>query len=162
MTKTLRSIAHTFYSDANLELSNFIPETEGKEYAASTFQLNDLKVIYREGKITPKKIGQFVTFWKRNSEGNTEPLHESDDFDFYIITVQHENKTGQFIFSKSILIKQGIISTQKKEGKRGFRLYPAWDNPTSTQAIKTQCWQLNHFCDFSVQNSQHCLKIRIR
>ena len=54
-------------------------------------------------------------------------------------------KKGVFKFSKEVLIKHGIVSTEKKDGKRGFRVYPIWDKTTSKQAIKAQIWQLEYF-----------------
>jgi hypothetical protein len=36
-------------------------EAESAEYGAYTFELNDLSVRFRVAKITPTKIGQFVT-----------------------------------------------------------------------------------------------------
>ena len=96
-------------------------------------------------KITPKKVGQFVTFWKRNGNEPIEPLNEADKIDFYVVNVRAEIKFGQFVFPKSILIKKGIVSTDKKEGKRGFRVYPLWNITGNKQATKTQKWQLNYF-----------------
>jgi len=49
------------------------------------------------------------------------------------------------VFPKSVLIEKGILSTSKKDGKRGFRVYPIWDKTISQQAVKTQNWQLNYF-----------------
>jgi len=92
-------------------------------------------------------------------EGITEPYSEIDEFDILIINVKTENKFGQFIFPKSILIKKRIISTLKKEGKRGFRVYPIWDIAINKQAKKTQEWQLNYFfelnqiTDFTIVNT---------
>jgi len=37
------------------------------------------------------------------------------------------------------------ISTEKKDKKRGFRVYSKWDKVQNRQAEKTQKWQLNHF-----------------
>jgi len=145
MTDNLNLINSTVYKKCKLSISNFEKETESKEYNAFRFELNGLKIVYRKAKVTPKKIGQFVTFWKRNKNGIIEPLDETDPINFYVITVEAEKKAGQFIFPKSILIKKGIISTNKKEGKRGFRVYPLWDEPKSNQAIKTQKWQLDYF-----------------
>jgi hypothetical protein len=44
-----------------MELTELITEKEGQEYEASRFNLNGLKVISSKAKITPAKIGQFVT-----------------------------------------------------------------------------------------------------
>ena len=82
-----------------------------------------------------------MTIWKRNNHGITIPFDISDDLDFIIIGAKRENDLGQFIFPKSILAEKGIISTDNKEGKRGIRIYPPWDDVTNKQAEKTQIWQ---------------------
>lgn len=120
-------------------------EQEGKEYQACNFQLNNYSIICRTAKVTPKKAGQFVTFWKRDAEGITTPFDENDTFDFYVINVKDTYGMGQFVIPKAVLMEKGIISTSKKEGKRGFRVYPSWIKVSSKQAIKTQKWQLNYF-----------------
>ncbi|MHA7109604.1 MepB family protein [Sunxiuqinia elliptica] len=141
----LNQIEVSVYEACKLQISNLSYEQEGKAYEACQFRLNKLKIICRTAKITPKKAGQFVTCWKRNDAGITEPFAENDQFDFLVINVSKENSIGQFVFPKSILKSQGILSTDKKDGKRGFRVYPAWDKTTSKQAEKTQSWQLNYF-----------------
>lgn len=42
-----------------------------------------------------------------------------------------------------------ILSDQTREGKRGIRVYPIWDETTSKQAEKTQEWQIKYFLDCS-------------
>lgn len=133
------------YKNCFLQITNFKLETESKEYDGCQFELNNLRVISRTAKITPKKAGQFVTFWKRNKNGIIEPFQENDAIDFYVVNVKSKQSFGQFVFPKSVLIKQGIISTENKEGKRAFRVYPSWDIPKSKQAEQTQKWQLNYF-----------------
>ena len=124
-------------------------DPESKDYKGATYQINSKRVISRSSKITPKKTGQFVTFWKRNQKGITEPFNIESKFDFFVIDVVKDDKKGQFILPKEILQTKGIISSNEKEGKRGFRVYPMWDKPTSKQAIKTQNWQLNYFIEFN-------------
>lgn len=145
MDSNFNKIRAEVYDRCNFEISNYSIESESQEYAASRFELNGRKIRYRNAKVTPKKIGQFVTYWKRNSNGITEPLQETDEIDFYVITACFNNQFGQFVFPKSILIKKGIISSETKQGKRGFRVYPIWDKVTSKQAKKTQDWQLKYF-----------------
>ncbi len=65
------------------------------------------------------------------------------------LNIQSLYQLGQFIFPKSVLCQQGILTVNDKEGKRGFRVYPPWDNTINKQAIKTQKWQLNYFLDLS-------------
>ncbi|MFK7983697.1 MAG: MepB family protein [Saprospiraceae bacterium] len=141
----LTLIQTNIYDKCGLHVSDFKKEDESKEYGACRFKLNGFKIVSRKAKVTPKKMGQFVTFWKRKLNGIIEPLDEFDPIDFYTITVNANTQFGQFVFPKPILIKKGIISTDKKEGKRGFRVYPTWDKTESNQAKKTQNWQLNYF-----------------
>lgn len=145
MDNNLQIIKSKIYDKFGLEISNFRKEAESKEYDACRFELNGLKVIYRNAKITPKKVGQFVTFWKRNGKEPIEPLSENDRVDYFVVNVRRDNDFGQFVFPKSVLIENGIISTNKKEGKRAFRVYPNWDVPKNKQAEKSQKWQLKYF-----------------
>ena len=137
------------FKPCNLILKNIELEPESPEYAAQTFQLNHYKIIFRKAKVTPKKIGQFVTIWKRNEQGITSPFHLIDDFDHFIIATETPTNFGIFVFPKSILHENKIISDEKKEGKRGIRVYPIWDDPTSKQAQKTQEWQTKYFLDLT-------------
>ncbi|MDP2688185.1 MAG: MepB family protein [Aequorivita sp.] len=141
----MNEIHKEIYRNCGLKISDFITEPESKEYSACQFQIDGRLVISRTAKITPKKVGQFVTFWNRNTKGITQPFSEKDNFQFYIINVQMENRMGQFVFPKSILITKGIVTTEKKDGKRGFRVYPDWDTTNNKQAEKTQQWQLDYF-----------------
>ena len=149
MINSLEKIKSSIYNNCNFKVSNVIIDKESQEYEGCEFLLDEKIIIFRTSKITPKKIGQFVTFWKRNQKGITEPFSENDTIDFYVINVQFENKTGQFVFPKSVLIENEILSTSKKDGKRGFRVYPIWDKTINKQAVKTQKWQLNYFFEIN-------------
>lgn len=151
MENNLKQIKAEVYEKSGLKMSDFKTETESKEYDACRFELNGRKIISRNSKITPKKVGQFVTFWKRNGNGPIEPFEENDQIDFYAVNVRTENEFGQFVFPKSVLIKKGIISTEKKDGKRAFRVYPSWENVNNKQAERTQKWQLDFF--YEINNS---------
>lgn len=137
------------FDRCDLECTQPEPEDESAEYSAYRFEINCKKVCYREAKITPTKTGQFVTLWKRNIYGTIEPFDFSDIIDFVIISVRKENKFGQFIFPKAVLLAKGIFSTATKEGKRATRVYPPWDLTTSKQAQKTQQWQSEYFLELS-------------
>ena len=141
----LEKIKLTIYNKLNYKISAVVIDKESQEYDGCEFVLDDKRIIFRTSKITPKKVGQFVTFWKRNEKEITEPFSENYTIDYYVINVQSENQVGQFVFPKSVLIEKGIISTSKKDGKRGFRVYPIWDKTISQQAVATQKWQLNYF-----------------
>jgi hypothetical protein len=120
---------------------------ESKEYGACTFELNGKIIEQRVAKITPTKTGQFVTVWKRNKEGITEPFNIADNFDFVIITARDNENFGQFIFPRLVLADKGVITRNGKEGKREIRVYPPWDITTNKQAEKTQNWQTKYFCN---------------
>ncbi len=129
-----------------LKISQTIVESESSEYGACTFTLNNSNILFRTAKITPTKIGQFVTLWKRVAQGPIQPFESSDSIDFFIISVRKEEHFGLFIFPKSVLIRKEIVS-DKKEGKRAIRVYPPWDITNSKQAQKTQKWQLDYFLE---------------
>ena len=156
MSDTLFQIQSEVYTQCGFKLKNVEMELESQNYQACQFKLDGLTIICRTAKITPKKSGQFVTFWKRSVKGPITPFETSDNFDFFIVNVQSDNKIGQFIFPKSVLLKKGIISTEQKEGKRAFRVYPPWNKTTSKQAEQTQKWQVNYFYDLrSVENNEN-------
>ncbi len=157
MDNNLSQINTEVYEKCGLKISNFQIETESKEYNACRFELNGLTIISRNSKITPKKVGQFVTFWKRNGNGIIEPYNETENFDFYAVNVRMAKGFGQFVFPKSVLIKKGIISTANKEGKRGFRVYPNWDIVNNKQAERTQKWQLDFF--YEINDSIDLIKV---
>ena len=146
----LKVVKELIYDKCDLNLTNLEQNLESADYGACSFKLNGKTIQYRTSKITPTKIGQFVTIWKRNNEGITEPFNITDNFDLIIITSKSGNNFGQFVFPKSVLADNGIITKNGKEGKRGIRVYPPWDITTNKQAIKTQSWQIKYF--FTIKN----------
>lgn len=151
------------FEKLDLHISNLYIEKESQDYYAAQFELNDLKIIFREAKITPTKIGQFVTFWKRMEEKPIHPFTTSDDFDLVIINTNTPTNLGQFVFPKSILEQKGYLQSQSEKGKLGFRVYPSWDKTLNKQAQQTQKWQLNYFLetpiDFSKAKSLYSKKL---
>jgi hypothetical protein len=141
----LKIAKESVYDLCGLQLTNLHVQHEGTVYGACSFNLNGKLIQHRVSKITPTKTGQFVTVWKRNKQGITAPFDYNDDIDFIIITSRSGDQLGQFIFPKSILLQEGILTQPTKEGKRGMRVYPPWDLPTNKQAKKTQDWQTNYF-----------------
>lgn len=141
----LLEIQQLIYDKCSLKIKNLVIEPESSRYKACMFELNSLKILFREAKISPRKTGQFVTCWKRNRNGQTEPFEEEDNIDFYIINTRFEKLFGQFVIPRSKLVQQGVISSIRGPGKRGFRVYPPWNTTESRQAAKTQAWQLDYF-----------------
>lgn len=131
----------------NMKVSAYQDHTEAKEYSGCEYQLDLYHFIQRTAKITPKKVGQFVTLWKRDKQGETVPFSDKDLLDFVAILCFQNKRIGHFLFPKDILLKKKIISNSAKatDGKRGFRVYPKWDIPKSKLATSTQAWQLEYF-----------------
>jgi hypothetical protein len=141
----LNIIKEIVFDKCGFVLTKLKQHLESVDYQACSFVLNGKIIEYRFSKITPTKIGQFVTIWKRNKDGITQPFDILDDIDFIIITSKSGDNFGLFIFPKVILAEKGIITKNNKEGKRGIRVYPPWDITTNKQAIKTQSWQTKYF-----------------
>jgi len=148
MKKELTHLDNTLFDAFGLNISNIHKEEETGDYCGYNFQLGSLHIKYRKAKVTPKKVGQFVALWKRNTKGKTEPYNNDDNFDFYVVETEYEHNRGCFIFPKTILAEKKILSVNEKEGKRGFRVYPIWDVPENKQAISTKSWQTLYFIDF--------------
>ncbi len=131
----------------NLDISDFSVLKESQEYSACRFNLNSKTVEFREAKTTPKKTGQFVTIWRRNNAGITQPFCKTDHFDYIIVACETDHRFGVFIFPKSVLIEKKIVTANGIEGKRGIRVYPLWDTPSNPQSQKTQTWQSPYFVE---------------
>jgi hypothetical protein len=156
MSEATSSIINSFHNDLKIAkegvydkcgfiLTNLRLDVESKAYEACSFQLNGKFVQYRVAKITPTKTGQFVTIWKRSSDGITEPFCVSDNIDFIIISARSAGNFGQFIFPKSVLADKGIITQNGKAGKREIRVYPPWEITINKRARQTQAWQMQYF-----------------
>ena len=147
MTEIIQKLEDFVLKSMNLSISKLEKDLECDECVGYNFNVNEFSIKFRKAKITPKKVGQFVTLWKRNVIKQTEPFSENDVFDYYIITTEEDSKLGFYIFPKAILIEKNILTSAKKEGKRGFRVYPNWVKPENKQAEKTQNWQQNYFVE---------------
>jgi hypothetical protein len=146
LPKNLIQIEEILSTIGNFKITQPVLEPESSEYGACTFVLNNLNIRYRTAKITPTKIGQFVTLWKRINLGPIQPFDSTDPIDLFIVSTRKDSHFGFFIFPKTVLVTKEIVS-DKKEGKRAIRVYPPWDETTSKQAQKTQKWQLDYFLE---------------
>ncbi len=142
----LRSIRDA-YEPAGMKLTGEAQrEAESDDYGASRLSLDHRAVVFRVAKITPTKIGLFVTVWKRPiAGGEIAPLDRDDGVDFVVISTSDAARRGQFVFPQQALVKHGVMSKAGKGGKRGIRVYPPWCKPVVAEAIKTQKWQCEHF-----------------
>lgn len=135
----------TFCQPHGLNYSEPVVEKESFEYGGYSFYINTKLTQFRVSKVTPTKVGFFVTFYKRLASGIIAPYDVEDNIDYFIIAVTQNTTVGFFILSKQALIQHDIISVNNLGGKRGFRLYLPSDMTTNKQAIKTQQWQKEFF-----------------
>lgn len=149
-----------FVNFCGFSFSDFEPDENASDYSGCDFVLNhNIFIKFRSSKVTTKKIGQFVTLWKKDLNGKNIPYDELSKFNYLIIFVKKIDKKGFFIFSKDALIHQKIISNKNICGKMGFRIYPPWDLPTNSQASKTQLLQKDFFYEITDNNN---LKSKIK
>lgn len=140
------------YKACEVNCSKPKPESESKLYAGHDFTLNNMKVKFRVGKSTPTKIGHFVTLWKRIGKNPIQPYDVEDPVDLVVVCVQDGKNVGQFVFSKSVLAAQDILSRSKKGGKRATRVYAPWIKTESSQATDSKIWQTKYFLNLSDPN----------
>ncbi|SFI43422.1 MepB family protein [Halpernia frigidisoli] len=160
MISEIKNLETTILKPLNLSISDIVQDLECEDYFGYDFTIGRFNVKFRKAKITPKKIGKFVTLWKRNVNGKTEPFNITDDFDFYIISAIEKQKSGFFFFPKNILENHQILTSNKKAGKLGFRVYTNWDFPDSKQAIKTKFWQGDYFIDLENNTVENLKKFK--
>jgi hypothetical protein len=145
----LQLITQSLFDPNNFSYSAPQKEAESAGYAAASFTLNGKAIRFRLSKITPTKIGQFVTLWKRIGPGPIQPFDADDELDYVLIACRHAENFGLFVFPKARLLQQDIVAQNGQGGKRAIRVYPPWDNTLSRQAQRTQAWQLNYFLNLS-------------
>lgn len=161
----LESIDKTIYQPNNLQVTSVIEEEQNSDYGAGRFTIgsSDISgeplgievrrksVRLRVAKITPKKTGQFVTFWQKDNENKNQTYHWKASPDLLVIHTLGDNQVwGQFVFPKDILLEKNILRSDLTTGKMAMRVYPFWDKPSSNAAIATQKWQSDYF--FQVLN----------
>lgn len=145
----IKKMDNMIYKPNNLLITDIKEEKQNSEYAGGIFRLNNKTIRFRLSKITPNKIGQFVSFWEKNENMKNQAFSYEAAPDLLVITCIDDNKLGQFIFPKEALLNEKILKTQKQKGKMAMRVYPIWDKPVSNQAKKSQIWQLHYFIDLS-------------
>ena len=145
-----------------LACSPAIVEVDNVEYGAAIAEIGRSPVRFRVGKLTPTKVGLFVTVWRRSLSGSTEPLPAEECIDVLVVCVREESRFGAFAFPKAALVQHGVVSVGGAGGKRGFRVYPPWSATTNRQAKKSQQWQCDYFfemADGSAIDAQRAIRL---
>lgn len=132
---------------------------QSSKYEALEFSINGKKVLYRKGKVTPDRPGNFLSIWKRPDENSADsgtniPYQEYDlDYLFVEVSDGETSKRGMYIFPLAVLINKGIVTSDKAKGKMAFRVFRPWTSSRgelkskvfSDSAKKTQRWQSDYF-----------------
>lgn len=137
------------WEPAGLDVEAPQPEAESADYAACISRVNGAAIRFRLARVTPTKIGQFVTLWQRSAAGPIAPFDLADGVDYFVVATLAGASRGAFVFPLAELAAQGVVSRAGAGGKRAIRVYPPWDRPVARQAIQTQRWQGAYFLDFS-------------
>jgi len=118
----LKLIDNVIYKANGLILSDVNEEKQNAEYDGYTFRLSNKNsskhIRFRVAKITPNKLGQFVSFWEKDSNHVNQPFTIDNTPDLLVIsTFSETDKSGQFVFPKDILIKKILLNRQKQKVK---------------------------------------------
>lgn len=76
------------YEPLGLMCEKLIIEAEGQKYGACEFEIKSRRIKFRVAKITPTKMGQFVTFWKRIGNSPIMPYDILDPLDVLVVSVR--------------------------------------------------------------------------
>lgn len=124
-----------------------IPEMQNSDYESGIVQIGEEAWHIRTARNTPTKPGAFVAFWQRDEEGNTAPFSDDDPAAGLLVFVEQHDRRGVFRFAAAHLTQLGITSG-RRPGKRGFRVYPSWFVGLNAQATTTQRAQAPAFQEF--------------
>jgi hypothetical protein len=113
------------------------PETQNGDYESGIAHIGGEAWHIRTARNTPTKPGAFVAFWQRDADGTTMPFSDDDAGVGLLVFVEQQGRRGVFRFSGAHLAELGITSG-RRAGKRGFRVYPSWCAGLNPQATATQ------------------------
>lgn len=139
--------AFAVYSAAAGISADVTPEAQTTDYESGIVQIGDEAWRIRTARTTPTKPGAFVAFWQRDADGRTAPFNDDDPAAGLLVFVEQQGRRGVFRFTGAHLIELGITSG-RRPGKRGFRVYPSWCADLNAQATATHRAQAPAFREF--------------
>ena len=131
------------------QVSNVEIETLNIEYESCIFNINQKEYRHRKAKKTPNKKGYFTVFWVKDDNKKNRPYKREETQEKLIITVIDEDRKGQFIFPKELLLKKNIIESENNKGKMAMRVYPDGETELNKTAEQTKKWQSDYFIDLT-------------
>lgn len=123
------------------------PATQNSDYESGIARIGDETWHIRTARNTPTKPGAFVAFWQREADGATAPFGDDDLAAGLYVFVNQQGRRGVFRFTSAHLAELGITSG-KRPGKRGFRVYPNWCDELNARATATQRAQGSAFQEY--------------
>ena len=123
------------------------PAAQNSDYESGLARIGDETWHIRTARNTPTKPGAFVAFWQRDAGGSTAPFGDGDLTAGLYVFVEQQGRRGVFRFTGTHLAELGITSG-RRPGKRGFRVYPSWCEGLNTQATATQRAQGSAFEEY--------------
>lgn len=123
------------------------PEAQNSDYESGIAEIDGELWHIRTARNTPTKPGAFVAFWQRDEAGDTAPFTSEDAAAGLLVFVEQAGGRGVFRFTRHHLADLGI-TTGKRPGKRGFRVYPTWCTGLNRQATTTQNAQAPAFHEY--------------
>lgn len=157
--ESLDYLKETLGKVSHFPLENIQVEEQNKAYEGVTFSIGKQTFRSRKAKITPKKLGYFVVFWEKDDQNKNQPYDVLTAPEKLVITVFDQEKIGQFIFPKEILLKKRILSHGEINGKMALRVYPTWIEGLNKVATATQKWQSPFFIDLTDECDAEKLKM---
>lgn len=124
-----------------------VPEAQNSDYESGLARIGDQAWHIRTARNTPTKPGAFVAFWRRGGDGVTRPFGEGDSAAGLLVFVEQLGRRGVFRFTSAHLAELRITSG-KRPGKRGFRVYPGWCTDLNAQATAAQTAQSSAFQEY--------------
>ena len=140
-------VAHAFGSADCVR--SVVPEEQNSDYEAGLAVIEGERWHIRTARNTPTKPGAFVAVWRRDADGNTVPLPGDDESNGLLVFVSDGTRRGMFRFTAEHLRGLGVTETERRPGKRGFRVYPAWCSGLNDRATASQAAQASAFTEFA-------------
>lgn len=131
------------------EITSITEEKQNSEYKGFSFSVYEHTYRSRLAKLTAKKKGYFVAFWEKDINNRNQAYSYDESPNKIVISVIDNERKGQFIFPKSVLLQQGVLRSETSKGKMAMRVYPSWEQELNSSAEKSQKWQMKYFIDVS-------------
>ncbi len=137
----------TYVAATGLTIAAVTAEEQNSDYESGVAEIDGARWHIRTARTTPAKPGAFTAFWCRGADGQTAPFAADAVGAGLLVLVEQGSLRGRFRFTAQELATLGITSG-RRPGKRGFRVYPAWCTDLNPQASRAQRAQSSAFAEY--------------